>query len=80
MVTVIEAGADIRVREPVRPDDMSSIYRAFAELASAQNIEQSDLSPHIKEFIRQNKEALLKSIDVFGDESCGNAKSDAKKN
>jgi uncharacterized protein YjbI with pentapeptide repeats len=79
-VTIVEAGADIRVREPIRPDDMSSMYRVFAELASARNIEQSDLSPHIKEFIQRNKGTLLRSIDVFGNESCGSAKSEAEKN
>jgi len=59
VVTVIDGVADLRVREPVRADDVSSMYGALAELASARNMEESDLPPHIKEFIQRNKGSLL---------------------
>jgi len=84
VVTVIDGGAELRVKEPIRADDSSGMYAVLGELGSARNIGESDLPPHIKEFIQRNKGSFLNSgyhpFNLPMHEPCGNAKSVATGN
>ncbi len=58
LITVIAPGGNFRLKEPVQSDDWPSLSLALANLASARNLDKSDLSPAIKEFINKKRQYL----------------------
>jgi uncharacterized protein YjbI with pentapeptide repeats len=53
--TIFRTGTNFQVKEPIRSEKWRFLDTIFGNLASARNLERSDLPPHLKEFIRKNQ-------------------------
>jgi uncharacterized protein YjbI with pentapeptide repeats len=61
IISVFTTGANFQVKEPVRPDDWASMCLVFSNLASARNLDKSDISLSLKEFIHRHQRDFSRS-------------------